>query len=103
MDANGDFVITWNSYGHDGGSGKFGASYDGENGVFARRYTKGGVVISNVFQVNQTTAGNQQNASVAMDADGDFVVTWESGADDTNYDVYARWYAKTSAVDYIEY
>ena len=44
MDANGDFVITWNSYGHDGGSGKFGASYGGENGVFARRYTKGGMV-----------------------------------------------------------
>ena len=31
---------------------------------------------------------------------GDFVVTWESGSDDTNYDVYARWYAKTAAVNY---
>ncbi len=102
MDAAGDFVIAWTSYGHDGGSGKFGASYGGENGVYARRYTRGGVVSSNVFQVNQTTTGNQQNASVAMDADGDFVVTWESSTDGTNYDVYARWYAKTSAVNYYE-
>ncbi len=102
MDANGDFVVTWQSYGHDGGSGKFGASYGGENGVFARRYTKGGVVASNVFQVNQTTAGNQQNASVAMDAAGDFVVTWESAPDGGNYDVYARWYANTAAVNYAD-
>ena len=99
MDANGDFVITWQRYGSDGGSGLFGASYGGENGVYAKRYTKGGVAASNVFQVNQTTTGTEQNASVAMDAAGDFVITWESNQNG-NYDVYARWYANTRSADF---
>ena len=37
MDALGDYTIVWTSYGHDGGSGLNGASYNGENGVFAKR------------------------------------------------------------------
>ena len=48
--------------------------------------------------VNQTTKGNQRNASIAMDADGDFVVVWESPNQETDgsgnlegsWGVYAR-------------
>ena len=54
---------------------------------------------SDVFQVNQTAAGNQQNAKVSMDAAGDFTVTWESNQNG-NYDIYARRYARTSLVQY---
>ena len=54
---------------------------------------------SDAFQVNQTTAGNQQNAKVSMDAAGDFTVTWESNQSG-NYDIYARRYARTSQVQY---
>ena len=52
------------------------------------------------FQVNQTTAATSRIAHVAMDADGDFVVTWESNADGTNYDIYARRYVSTTTAEY---
>ncbi|MEN6459328.1 MAG: hypothetical protein ABFC63_10400 [Thermoguttaceae bacterium] len=98
MDADSDFVITWTSYGQDGSSGQHGSSYSGHNGVFAKIYLTDGSA-SYVFMVNETTTGNQQNASVAMDADGDFVITWESNTsmDGTSYDVYARRYSSSAA------
>ena len=34
------------------------------------------------FQVNTTFAGDQMHSQVAMDADGDFVIVWESDAQD---------------------
>ena len=57
---------------------------------------------SDVFQVNQTAAGNQQNARVAMDAAGDFTVAWESSPSGSpgSYDIYMRRYARTSLVQY---
>ncbi|MEM9557957.1 MAG: hypothetical protein AAGC60_27105 [Acidobacteriota bacterium] len=44
------------------------------------------------FRVNTTTAGNQGFPAVAMAADGDFVIAWESGGDhDTSgFGVFAR-------------
>ena len=52
------------------------------------------------FQVNTFTAGTQQTnftgqgGSMALDADGDFVVTWSSAGQDTatSYGVYAQRY-----------
>ena len=143
MDSTGDYVITWTSYGQDAVGNGYGAGTNGQNGVFARRYSagfdptqafgpmQGGTVngvqysqvtnlngqalnggsvflgdssqASDVFQINQTTAGNQQNARVAMDAAGDFTVTWESSQDGTpgSYDIYMRRYARSSLVQYI--
>ncbi|MFN9975695.1 MAG: flagellar hook associated protein, partial [Phycisphaerae bacterium] len=68
MDANGDFVVAWQSSLQDG---------SGE-GIYARRYNAAGVSQSGEIPVNTTTLNNQETASVAMDADGDFVVTWQS-------------------------
>jgi hypothetical protein len=65
MDADGDFVVTWSSHGQDG-------SYFG---VYAQRYNAAGVKQGGEFRVNTTTAGNQLFSQVAMDANGDFVVT----------------------------
>ena len=92
LDAAGDFVIAWTSYGHDGVGNGYGPGVNGENGVFARRYYADGSQAGSAFQVNQTAAGNQQNAKVSMDAAGDFTIVWESNQNG-NYDIYARGYS----------
>ncbi|MDZ4683669.1 MAG: cadherin repeat domain-containing protein, partial [Planctomycetaceae bacterium] len=84
MDADGDFVVTWSGYGQDG---------DGY-GIFAQRYNAAGVAQGSEFQVNTYTAGWQRYSTVAMDADGDFVVTWSSSGQDatSTYGIYAQRY-----------
>jgi hypothetical protein len=103
LDANGDFVVTWTSYGQDGGGSGYGAGVNGENGVYARRFNSDGMAASNEFLVNTTTANNQQHSQVAMDAAGDFAVTWESYQDQpstkaNSYGIYAQRYARTSLI-----
>jgi hypothetical protein len=68
MDTNGDYVATWSSYGQDGSGW----------GVYAQRYNANGVALGNEFQVNTTTLGDQENPSVAMAANGSFVIVWQS-------------------------
>ena len=49
-------------------------------------------------RVNTTTAGDQSNVEVAADADGDFVLVWQSdGQDGSGLGVYARRYAASGA------
>ena len=81
MDADGDFVVAWQSYGQDGSF----------FGIYAQRYNAAGVAQGGEFRVNTTTAGHQRDAAIAMDADGDFVVTWVSG-DGSWYGIYAQRY-----------
>jgi hypothetical protein len=84
MDADGDFVVIWNSAGQDG------SSY----GVYAQRYSAAGEVLGGEFKVNTYTSSTQRFSSVAMDADGDFVVTWSSsGQDGSSWGVYAQRYS----------
>ena len=142
MDADGDFVIVWESQGQDdmpslsqgiygqrynaagspvGGEflvntttagaqtlpavamspgGAFVVAWEGgdaavQKGVFARRYDAAGVPQGGEFLVNTTTANQQENPTVAMDADGDFVIAWQSFGQDhplpgTDYGVYAQ-------------
>jgi hypothetical protein len=88
MDASGNFVITWASYGQDG---------DGW-GVFARGYDNERNPIGAEFQVNEYTIGIQNSTEVAMNADGNFVITWHSlGQDGDNYGVFARRYKPANA------
>jgi hypothetical protein len=68
MDKEGNFVITWESS-HQDGDGK---------GIFAQRFDKEGLPIGPEFQVNTYIAGSQWNPSVAMDEEGNFVITWIS-------------------------
>ena len=101
MDYAGDFVITWTSY----GQGQTVA-----NNVYARRFSAafdpghglgdGGQVFlgdatqaSDVFQVNQSFAGNKPAPRSSTDAAGDFMVTWDSNQSGSTYDIYARRYA----------
>ncbi len=83
IDADGDFVVTWESYGQDGSG----------DGIYAQRYSAAGVAQGGESLVNTTTTNNQRRPSIAMDADGDFIVTWESsGQDGSFYGVYAQRY-----------
>jgi len=66
--ANGTLLVGWASTFQDG-------SYQG---VFARLLTAAGVPIAQPFQVNQFTAYNQRNPSVASLPGGGFVITWLS-------------------------
>jgi hypothetical protein len=82
MDADGDFVVAWQSSGQDGS----------QYGIYARRYNAAGQALGGEFLVNEgATADHQAFASVAMDDAGNFVVAWRS-ADADNWGVYARRY-----------
>ncbi len=84
MDDAGDFVVAWNSWYQDGSN----------SGVYAQRYNSNGVAQGSEFRVNSTTTNIQIDPSVAMDADGDFVITWSSyGQDGSRYGVYAQRYS----------
>ncbi|MFN6528235.1 beta strand repeat-containing protein [Nostoc sp. ChiSLP03a] len=83
MDATGDFVISWQSYGQD----------ESGNGIYAQRYNSSGAAIGGEFKVNTHTDGNQFNPTVAMDADGDFIISWTSNSQDGSGDgIYAQRY-----------
>ncbi|WP_375471014.1 beta strand repeat-containing protein [uncultured Nostoc sp.] len=83
IDADGDFVISWQSYYQDG-------SY---LGIYAQRYNSAGMAVGVEFQVNTHTDSFQKNPTVAMDATGDFIISWQSlGQDGSNYGIYAQRY-----------
>jgi hypothetical protein len=69
--ASGNFVVAWDSVGQDGS----------QKGVFARIFGPDGVPLTGEIPVNTTTAGSQFEPSVAADANGNFVVVWESGSE----------------------
>jgi hypothetical protein len=90
MDADGDFVVAWSSYGQDGS----------REGIYAQRYNESGAAQGMEFRVNTFTASNQgRDAAIDMDADGDFVVAWESlDQDGSSYGVYAKRYNASGIV-----
>jgi hypothetical protein len=105
VDLDGDFVITFNSYGNDGGGNGYGPGQGGQNGIFARRYQSDASALGSQFNVNTFTDRNQQYSRVAMDADGDFTVVWESFQDDIDgngqpdsYGIYAQRFMRNELV-----
>ena len=89
MDAAGNFVITWQSNLQDGDS----------YGVYAQRYDAAGVAQGTEFRVNSTIADYQGSPTIAMDADGDFVIAWvANGQDpDASLGIYAQRFDATGA------
>ena len=85
MDADGDFVVTWSSYGQENG-GQPGYGY----GIYARRFDRTGHALATEIQVNTTIAGNQQHSSVAVDATGAFIVAWQSDQNGIGDDIVYR-------------
>src|SRR5262249_13053858 len=82
IDPAGDFVVTWTSVPGQDGSG---------SGRYAPRFHAAGVKKGTEFRVSTTTAGDQKNAAVAMDATGDFVVSW-TGPDQNGKGVFLQRY-----------
>ncbi len=80
MDDDGDFIITWLSRGQDPG---------GSAGIYAQRYSAAGVAQGSEFRVNLSAALDQINPVVEMDANGNFIVVWES-PDIDQLGVYAQ-------------
>ncbi len=88
VDGNGETVVVWASKDQD--SSGF--------GVYGQRLDAGGGRLGEEFQINTTTNRSQTFPSVAMDEDGDFVVTWSSLLQDGGgYGVYARRYSAAGA------
>jgi VCBS repeat-containing protein len=88
MDATGDFVVVWASNGQDGSG----------FGVYGQLYDSSGATVGNEFPVNTFTTGGQGSPSVGMDAAGDFVVAWDSAAQDGDLSgVYAQMFDSTGA------
>ena len=82
VDASGNFVVVWTSYGQDDGTG-----------VFGQRFNASGVRQGGEFQLNAYTTGFQSTASAAVDGAGNFVVVWSSRYQDgANIGVIARRY-----------
>ena len=80
-DANGNFVVVWQSAGQDG---------DGY-GVFGQRFDASGAAQASEFRINSYTTNDQVLAGVSSDAHGNFVVVWGSyGEDGSNLGIFGR-------------
>jgi len=90
FESDGDFVVVWGSY------GSFGTDASGSS-VQAQRYASDGTPLGSQFQVNTYTTNPQGGASVALAANGDFVVVWASlgspGTDTSNRSLQGQRYA----------
>jgi len=69
-DAAGNFVVVW--------EGQGGAGSDTDYSIQGRRYDASGNALGPQFQVNTYTTSMQWVPSVAVNADGNFVVVWSS-------------------------
>ncbi len=74
-DDAGNFVVVWTSQ----------EDQDGDSqGVFGQRFTSAGAFAGTEFQVNTSTTSGQRAASVAADANGAFIVAWQSFSQDSS-------------------
>ncbi|MFN8576528.1 MAG: hypothetical protein U0354_06700 [Candidatus Sericytochromatia bacterium] len=83
MDSNGNFIITWSG---DGSSGY---------GIYAQRYNSLGIPQGSEFKVNTYTTNIKRDSSIAIDSNGNFVITWTSrnqASSNSYYDIYAQRY-----------
>lgn len=97
LDALGNFVVTWTAFDHTTGLSR---------GIYAQRFDATGTAISDEFLVNQSTGNHQMYSKIDMNAQGNFVISWESYQDRTSntqinpssYGVYARQYIGSVAL-----
>jgi hypothetical protein len=81
VNADGGFVIAWQSVGQDGAA----------EGVFARRFSSLGSSLGGEFMVPTFTLAAQADPQVTISANGGFVVSWTSATQDGESDgIFAR-------------
>ena len=73
IDSEGDVVVVWSSQAQDGDN----------TGIFAQRFDSAGARLAFEFQVNSRTQLGQNSPSLAVAADGDFLVVWESSSQES--------------------
>jgi len=87
-DPAGNFIVVWEGNVQDGSA----------DGVFGQRYASSGTPLGPEFRVNSYTTTIQNEASVAADANGNFVVVWRSYVQDGSvWGVFGQRYASTGA------
>ena len=81
-EADGSFVVVWESAGQDGDS----------YGVFARDFDAAGMAAATEFQVNTFTTGFQgYTNSVSAAGDGNFLIVWaDAGQDGDSFGIFGR-------------
>jgi len=80
MDAHGDFVVSWTQF-----------FPNGHSNVLAQKFNAAGATVGGVVPVAVGTFA-QTNSSVAMDAKGDFVVSYTRDTNNTNPNIFAKLY-----------
>ncbi len=92
MNQDGNFVAVWDS-------GYFiEPSQDGsDSGIFAQLYSANGIPQGSEFQVNTYTTDKQYRPDVAMDSEGNFVITWSGTGADDSHGIYAKRYNASGA------
>ncbi len=70
-DADGDFVVVWESYGSFGDD-------NSQSSIQARRFASTGAPLANQFQVNTEIIAFQQTPALAVAEDGTFVIAWKT-------------------------
>ncbi len=73
LEESGDFAVVWSSEGSSG-------TDSSATSIQSQRYASDGSPVAGEFQINTLTGGSQFSPSMALDADGEFVVTWTSSA-----------------------
>jgi len=90
VEPQGNFVVVWDS------DGSGGSDTDADDSVQAQRYDSSGAPVGGEFQVNSYTTFHQNQPSVAVEAQGNFVVVWNSwgsyGTDTSLYSIQAQRY-----------
>jgi hypothetical protein len=85
-DPAGNLVVVWTSY------------QGGGRGVFGQRFASTGAPLGPEFRVDTYTAGFPTGGSVAVDSAGNFVVAWQSFAQDGDLEgIYAQRFAGNGA------
>ncbi|MCO6045580.1 peptidylprolyl isomerase [Aeoliella sp. ICT_H6.2] len=79
MDADGNFVVVW-----------AGRGVVDDQGIFLQRFDSSGTALGEETLVNSTTAGKQIDPTIAMDADGAFVVGWSGQSTSDATGVYLQ-------------
>src|SRR5262249_7824350 len=88
MDAAGDFVVAWQSYGQDGSFW----------GIYAQRYNAAGAPQGSEFRVNTYTTDDQRLPAVAVSAAGDFIVSGNGSGQGIQFAIFVHRFAAKGVV-----
>lgn len=88
MDADGGFLVAWESIAVLGDLGK---------GMWGAAYNSDGSVRDPIFHINTVSTGDQSNPAIAVNAEGQVVVAWDSNKTGQNHEATFRRFRMSSA------